>query len=55
MVSGQFVYADEKAFGKDRSVASFKYMKTGDHCKAKSLVANADFFGLKLEVLSTIK
>ncbi len=55
LVSGQFVYADEKAFGKDRSVASFKYMKTGDHCKAKSLVANADFFGLKLEVLSTIK
>lgn len=55
LVSGQFVYADEKAFNKDRSVASFKYMKTGDHCKAKSLVANADFFGLKLEVLSTIK
>ncbi len=55
LVSGQFVYADEKAFNKDRSVASFKYMKTGDHCRAKSLVANADFFGLKLEVLSTIK
>lgn len=55
LVSGQFVYADEKAFNKDRSVASFKYMKTGDHCKAKSLVASADFFGLKLEVLSTIK
>lgn len=55
LVSGQFVYADEKAFNKDRSVASFKYMKTGDHCKSKSMVANADFFGLKLEVLSTIK
>ena len=55
LVSGQFVYADETAFNKDRSVASFKYMKTADHCKAKSLVANADFFGLKLEVLSTIK
>lgn len=55
LVSGQFVYAEEKAFSKDRSVASFKYMKTGEHCKAKSLVANADFFGLKLEVLSTIK
>lgn len=55
LVSGQFVYADQNAFSKDRSVASFKYMKTGDHCKAKGLAANADFFGLKLEVLSTIK
>ena len=55
LVSGQFVYSDAKAFDKNISVASFKYMKTGAHCKAKSIAANADFFGLKLEVLSTIK
>jgi hypothetical protein len=55
LVSGQFMYADDKAFSKDRSVASFKYMKAADHCKAKTLTAKADFFGLKLEVLSTIK
>jgi hypothetical protein len=55
LVSGGFVYADEKVFNKIRSVASFKYMKSGAHCKAQTMTANADFFGLKLDVLSAIK
>ena len=55
ITSGKFVYADAKAFDRNRSVASFGYMKTADHCNAKSFASNADFFGLNLNVISTIK
>jgi hypothetical protein len=55
LVSGQFVYADEKVFDKNRSVASYGYMKTAAHCKAKAMQNNADFFGVKVDTLSTIK
>jgi hypothetical protein len=55
LTSGQFVYSDEKAFDKKRSVASFRYMKAAAHCKAKEVSTDSDFFGLKLDVISTIK
>ena len=55
LTSGKFVYADAKAFDKNRSVASFGYMKTANHCTAKSIASDSDFFGLNLEVISTIK
>ena len=55
LTSGQFVYTDDKAFDKSRSVASFKFMRTGAHCKAKEISTDAEFFGTKLDVISTIK
>lgn len=55
LTSGQFVYVDDKAFDKNRSVASFRYLKTASHCRAKEMPADTDFFGLKLDVISTMK
>lgn len=55
LTSGQFVYVDNKAYDKNRSVASFRFLKTAAHCKAKEMPADSDFFGLNLEVISTIK
>jgi hypothetical protein len=55
ITSGKFVYSDENAFDKNRSVASFGYMKTANHCRAKTIASNSDFFGLSLETMSTIK
>lgn len=55
LTSGQFVYTDDKAFDKTRSVASFRYMRTAAHCKAKEVAADTEFFGIKLDVISTIK
>ena len=55
LTSGQFVYTDDKAFDKNRSVASFRYMRTAAHCKAKEVAADTEFFGIKLDVISTIK
>lgn len=55
LTSGQFVYTDSKAFDKNRSVASFKYLRTAAHCRAKEMPADTEFFGLKLDVISTIK
>ncbi|MEI7514962.1 MAG: hypothetical protein WCK81_06190 [Betaproteobacteria bacterium] len=55
LTSGQFVYVDDKAFDKNRSVASFRYMRTAAHCKAKQVGADTEFFGTKLDVISTIK
>ena len=55
LTSGQFVYIDDKAFDKNRSVASFRYLKTASHCRAKEMPADTDFFGLKLDVISTMK
>jgi len=55
LTSGQFVYTDNKAFDKNRSVASFRFLKTADHCRAKEMPNEAEFFGLKLDVISTIK
>ena len=55
ITSGKFVYADEKAFDKKRSVASFGYMKTANHCTAKKIASDSDFFGLALDAISTIK
>jgi hypothetical protein len=55
LVSGDFVYADPKAFDRTRSVASYGFMKTADHCKAKSIAIESDFFGIKMTTLSMIK
>jgi hypothetical protein len=55
LTSGQFVYVDDKAFDKNRSVASFRYLKTASHCRAQEMPADTDFFGLKLDVISTMK
>lgn len=55
LTSGQFVYTDDKAFDKNRSVASFRFMRTGAHCKAKKISTDSEFFGTKLDVISTIK
>jgi len=55
LTSGQFVYTDEKAFDKNRSVASFRFMRTAAHCKAKQVAIDSEFFGIKLDVISTIK
>ena len=55
LTSGQFVYVDDKAFDKNRSVASFRYLKTASHCRAKEMPADTDFFGMKLDVISTMK
>ena len=55
LTSGQFVYTDDKAFDKNRSVASFRFMRTAAHCKAKQVGADTEFFGMKLDVISTIK
>jgi hypothetical protein len=55
LTNGQFVYTDDKAFDKTRSVASFRYMRTAAHCKAKEVAADTEFFGIKLDVISTIK
>lgn len=55
LVSGEFVYADPKVFDKSRSVASFGFMKTADHCKAKSIAVGSDFFGIRMNTLSMIK
>jgi hypothetical protein len=55
LTNGQFVYTDDKAFDKNRSVASFRYMRTAAHCKAKEVAADTEFFGIKLDVISTIK
>jgi hypothetical protein len=55
LTSGQFVYVDDKAYDKNRSVASFRFLKTASHCRAKEMPADSDFFGLKLDVISTIK
>ena len=55
LTSGQFVYTDDKAFDKNRSVASFRFMLTGAHCKAKEISTDAEFFGTQLDVISTIK
>jgi hypothetical protein len=55
LTSGQFVYTDDKAFDRNRSVASFRFLKTASHCRAKEMPSETEFFGLKLEVISTIK
>jgi len=55
LVSGKFGYADEKAFDKNRSVASFVFMKSPAHCKANLMKTNSEFFGVKIDGLSTIK
>lgn len=55
LVSGKFGYADEKAFDKNRSVASFVFMKSPSHCKANLMKTTSEFFGVKIDVLSTIK
>jgi hypothetical protein len=55
LVSGKFGYVDEKAFDKNRSVASFVFMKSPDHCKANLMKTSSEFFGVKVDVLSTIK
>ncbi|MEO7106661.1 MAG: hypothetical protein ABIZ09_09830 [Rhodoferax sp.] len=55
LVSGQFIYADDKAFDKNRSVTSYGYLKSAAHCKAKQMSAKSDFFGVKIQTLSTIK
>ncbi len=55
ITSGKFVYADDRAFDKNRSVASFGYMKTANHCRAKTIASDSDFFGLALDTISTIK
>jgi len=55
LTSGKFVYSDKSAFDKNRSVASFGYMKTASHCRAKEIASDSDFFGLSLETISTIK
>lgn len=55
LTSGKFVYSDKSAFDKNRSVASFGYMKTANHCRAKEIASDSDFFGLSLETISTIK
>ena len=38
----------------NRSVASFRFMRTGAHRKAKAISTDAEFFGTKLDI-STIK
>jgi hypothetical protein len=55
LVSGRFVYTDDKAFDRTRSVTSYGYSKTAAHCKSKVMASNADFFGTSISVLSTIK
>lgn len=55
LVSGKFGYTDEKAFDKNRSVASFVFMQSPSHCKANLMKTKSDFFGVKIDVLSTIK
>jgi hypothetical protein len=55
LVSGQFIYADEKVFDKGRSVTSFRYMPTAAHCRAKTVKSDTEFFGIKIDVVSTIK
>ena len=55
LVSGKFVYPDDKAFERNRSVVSYGYLKTGVHCKSKNMAAGSDFFGTNISVLSTIK
>jgi hypothetical protein len=55
ITNGQFIYSDDKVFDRNRSVASFQYMPASSHCKAKEFKTNPDFFGVKLDTLSTIK
>jgi hypothetical protein len=55
LVSGTFGYADEKTFDKNRSVASFVFMKSPSHCKANLMKTTSEFFGVKVDGLSTIK
>lgn len=55
LAGGQFVHNDDKAFDKNRTVASFTHMKTEAHCKAKSMAMNGDFFAIRLQNLSMIK
>ena len=55
LTSGQFVYVDDKAYDKNRSVSSYRFLKSASHCKAKEMPIDSDFFGLKLDVISTIK
>jgi hypothetical protein len=55
LTGGYFVYPDDKVFDKTRRVASYGHMKTGAHCKSKTMASNSDLFGVKLETLSTIK
>jgi hypothetical protein len=55
LVSGNFIYADKSVFNVGRSVTSFRQISTGQHCKAKSIKTSAEFFGTKIDVVSTIK
>jgi hypothetical protein len=55
LTSGQFVYTDANAYDRSRSVASFRFIKTAQHCRASEMQIDSDFFGLKLDVISTIK
>ena len=55
LTSGQFVFTDPTVFDRSRSVASFRMLKTAAHCRAREMPADSDFFGVQLDVISTIK
>lgn len=55
LANGEFVYSDNKAFDRNRSVASFQYMPAASHCKAKEFKTSTEFFGVSLNTVSTIK
>ena len=55
LTNGEFVYSDNKAFDKNRSVASFQYMPAASHCKAKEFKTSTEFFGVSLNTISTIR
>ena len=55
LTNGEFVYSDNKAFDRNRSVASFQYMPAASHCKAKEFKTSTEFFGVSLNTVSTIK
>ena len=55
VASGEFFFADSKTFDKGRSVASFRMIKAANHCRAKEVPADSDFYGAKISIISTIK
>ena len=55
LTCGQFDCGNEKAFDQKLRDGSYRYTKAAAHCKAKEVTTDSDFFGLKLDVISTIK
>ena len=55
LVSGRFVYADDKAFDKARSVVSYGHLKTAAHCENKLMATTGEFFGVNVNVVSILK